>query len=72
MTKDLFFVIGLLLIALSSDAQNVKRPESYNYQRGLEALQEEKYQEALDYFNKDLLKTQRMAIPTHGELIFDL
>ena len=66
MTKDLFFVIGLLLIALSSDAQNVKRPESYNYQRGLEALQEEKYQEALDYFNKDLLKTQRMAIPTQG------
>ena len=35
-------------------AQNTKRPESYNYQRGLEALQEEKRQEALDFFNKDL------------------
>jgi hypothetical protein len=36
------------------NAQSVKRPESYNYQRGLEALQDEKRQEALDFFNKDL------------------
>ena len=36
------------------NAQSVKRPESYNYQRGLEAMQDEKRQEALDFFNKDL------------------
>ena len=50
----MFFVIGMLVIALSVDAQTVERPESYNYQRGLEALQEEKHQKALEYFNKDL------------------
>ena len=36
------------------NAQSVKRTESYNYQRGLEAMQDEKRQEALDFFNKDL------------------
>ena len=36
------------------NAQSVKRPESYNYQRGLEAMQDEKRQEALEFFNKDL------------------
>ncbi len=36
------------------EAQNIKRPESYNYQRGLEAMQEEKVDEAIDFFNKDL------------------
>ena len=36
------------------NAQSVKRPESYNYQRGLEAMQDEKRQEALEFFNKEL------------------
>ena len=36
------------------NAQSVKRPESYNYQRGLEAMQDEKRQEALEFFNKHL------------------
>ena len=44
----------LLLGICQVVGQNIKRPESYNYQRGLEAMQEEKLQEALDYFNKDL------------------
>ena len=35
-------------------AQNVKRPETYNYLRGHEAMQEQKLEEALDYFNKDV------------------
>ncbi|MBO5631780.1 MAG: hypothetical protein J5965_22155, partial [Aeriscardovia sp.] len=49
------FIIAMLLLGICQvAAQNVKRPESYNYQRGLEALQEEKRQEALDFFNKDL------------------
>lgn len=53
MKRYLIIIIGVAL-CLVSNAQNVKRPESYNYQRGLEAMQEEKMQEALDYFNKDL------------------
>ena len=35
-------------------AQNIKRPETYNYLRGHEAIQEQKYEDALDYFNKDI------------------
>ena len=50
-----FFVEMMLLACFNSlEAQNVKRPESYNYQRGLEAMQEEKFDEAIDYFNKDI------------------
>ena len=33
-------------------AQN--RPESFNYKRGLEGIQNENLDEALEYFNKDL------------------
>ena len=42
------------LMGISAIAQNVKRPESYNYQRGVEAVQNEKVDEALEYFNKDI------------------
>lgn len=48
-------IAAMLLLGLCQvEAQNIKRPESYNYQRGLEAMQEEKNDEAIDYFNKDL------------------
>jgi clan AA aspartic protease (TIGR02281 family) len=52
--KQIFITMTLLLSIWQVQAQNIKRPDSYNYQRGLEAMQEEKMQEALDYFNKDL------------------
>lgn len=52
--KQIFITMTLLLNIWQVQAQNIKRPDSYNYQRGLEAMQEEKMQEALDYFNKDL------------------
>lgn len=53
--KGLRFVFIVLVACLVNlQAQNVKRPESYNYQRGLEAMQEEKIEEAIEYFNKDL------------------
>ncbi len=42
----------LTFVGINMLAQN--RPESYNYQRGLEAIQNEKTEEALEYFNKDL------------------
>jgi len=45
-------ILALFLLGVSQMiAQNVKRPESYNYQRGLEAMQEEKFDEAIEYFN---------------------
>ena len=47
-------IITCVMLSLAAFSQNIKRPESYNYQRGLEAMQEEKVDEALEYFNKDL------------------
>lgn len=53
--KRLLFVLSVMTWSIMwVNAQSVKRPESYNYQRGLEAMQDEKRQEALGFFNKDL------------------
>ena len=50
-----YLLTALMLLGLyQAIAQNIKRPESYNYQRGLEAMQEEKVDEALEFFNKDI------------------
>ena len=35
-------------------AQNVKRPDTYNYNRGVEAIQKNNAEEALEYLNKEL------------------
>ena len=35
-------------------AQDIKRPESYNYTRGVEAVQNDKTEEALEYLNKEV------------------
>ncbi len=53
--KKLVFLL-LLSVAVSATAQNKKndRPTSYNYLRGVEAVQNENTQEALEYFNKDI------------------
>ena len=44
------------LIACSSVlyADNIKRPDSYNYTRGIEAIQNNNLEEALDYLNKEI------------------
>lgn len=44
------------LIACSSVlyADNIKRPDSYNYTRGIEAIQNNNLDEALDYLNKEI------------------
>ena len=46
----------LLSVALSANAQDKKnnRPTSYNYMRGVESVQNEKTEEALEFFNKDI------------------
>ena len=50
-------------IAVSVFAQNIKRPDSYNYQRGIEAIQEEKMGDALEYFNKDIGENPKSGYP---------
>ena len=52
--KRYLVFIAVCMLYLTSYTQNIKRPESYNYQRGREAMQEQKYEEAIDYFNKDI------------------
>lgn len=54
MNKIWLLVLLTLVCFVAIQAQNIKRPESYNYQRGLEAMQEEKFDEAIEYFNKDI------------------
>lgn len=50
--KTIIYAFILASIACNLQAQG--RPETYNYKRGLEAMQNEKMEEALDYFNKDV------------------
>jgi len=47
-------LLALFLICVGINLQAQERPESYNYQRGLEAIQKENTEEALDYFSKDV------------------
>lgn len=51
-----FIIISLMLFtSIMSFAQsNVKRPDTYNYNRGLEELRNENYEEALNYLNKEV------------------
>ena len=44
------FLLGMQL----SFAQNIKRPDTYNYNRGVEAIQKNNAEEALEYLNKEL------------------
>ena len=39
---------------LATNAQDIKRPDSYNYTRGVEAIQQENFKEALEYLNKEV------------------
>lgn len=60
MTSNRFLLVLCLLIAGTAIfAQNIKRPESYNYQRGIEAIQNDNLQEALEYFNKDIAENPK-------------
>lgn len=57
-------ITTMLLLGISQViAQNVKRPESYNYQRGIEAIQKEQMGEALEYFNKDIGENPKSGYP---------
>lgn len=51
--KKYFFAI-VLLICTQLSAQNVKRPDSYYFNRGLECLNEGKDSDAYDYFTNEV------------------
>ena len=54
MQKNLLLIIVLMLGVQIISAQNLKRPDSYNYNRGVEAIQNNNAEEALEYLNKEL------------------
>lgn len=55
MQKIVLFALTMISIAtLHAQESKVKRPDTYNYQRGMEALQKENTEEALEYFNKEV------------------
>ena len=47
-----FFILILTFVGINMMAQT--RPESYNYQRGLESMQNDKTEESLEFFNKEV------------------
>ncbi len=52
--KNLTALLCFVFCFITINAQDIKRPDSYNYTRGVEAIQNENYNEALDYLNKEI------------------
>lgn len=52
--KKLFVIICLLVCVGCSSNQEVKRPNTYNYNQAIEALKDRNYDEALEFLNKEL------------------
>ena len=49
------FILSILVLCSSVMlADNIKRPDSYNYTRGVEAINNNNAEEALDYLNKEI------------------
>lgn len=55
--KQILLFLILAFANLHGMAQN--RPETYNYKRGVEAIQNEKSDEALSFFNKDIAENPK-------------
>ena len=49
-----FLILAMLFCCSIAFAQHVKRPDTYNYNRGVEAIQNNNAEEALEYLNKEL------------------
>lgn len=52
--RQIFFLAFMIVVTSCANNQKVERPETYYYKRGCEAVQNEQWEEALDYFNKDI------------------
>lgn len=53
--KNILLIASIAWIAIFSiHAQNVERPDSYNYSRGVEAYRNDNIKEALEYLNKEI------------------
>lgn len=54
MKRFILLLLPLILGVQITFGQNIKRPDSYNYNRGVEAIQNNNTEEALEYLNKEL------------------
>lgn len=54
MKQKILLVTAAIMCCTMSFAKGVQRPQTYNYQRGMEALRSNELQQALEYFNKEL------------------
>lgn len=54
MRRFLFIIAALLTSVTIYAANDIKRPDTYNYNRGLEELRNNNYDGALEYFNKEV------------------
>jgi clan AA aspartic protease (TIGR02281 family) len=52
--KLLAYLLLLCFYSCILPAQNIKRPDSYNYKRGVEALQNNSFDEAIEYLNNEI------------------
>ena len=51
MKQFLSILIFLSFLVCSTNAQEIQRPESYNYKQGVEALQNNDLEKALEFLN---------------------
>ena len=52
--KKILITIMCVLLSTAAYPQSDKRPDSYNYNRAMEALDKQDNQEALEYLNKEI------------------
>lgn len=57
--KKYVFIILCMLLSVTAFAQKDKRPDSYNYNRAMEALDKQDNQEALEYLNKEIAENPK-------------
>jgi len=62
--KQIIIISAALFLGIcQAEAQNYKRPETYNYQRGIEAISQDRKDEALEYFIKDSDESPQSGYP---------
>ena len=57
--RQIVFLVMMMLGIAQAVAQDVKRPETYNYLRGVEAYNLGQTEEAIEYFNKDIAENPK-------------
>ena len=57
-----YLIVAMLFCCSIAFAQNIKRPDTYNYNRGVEAIQNNNAEEALEY----PVSYTHLTLPTIG------